>query len=209
MTVQVIKNFINDELCKEISLKSKDQVESNFGVAKGYRESFEQLPPIENISAEHALQHLSEYRLKETEENVFVFKSVCNIVYKIKKEIEQFYNINVTEVQNSLIKMLEGAKNELHSDMYLLDGTEWHGGIGERSSFKYSALLYFSTSGVDFEGGEIHFPDQNVSIKPTAGDLVFFTGDLEHKHYVSKITSGERLALVAFLKPESVDKINL
>jgi hypothetical protein len=205
MTVKIIKNFVNKDLCQKIYTKSKDQVDENFGVASGYRESFEQLPATKDIDENKIWSDLKTYGLKETKENVFVFKAVSNILYEIKNEIEKFYGVKIEEVQSSLTKMLKGAKNELHSDMYLLNGDEWFGGAGKRSELKYSALLYLSSSGVDFEGGEITFPEYGISIRPNSGDLVFFTGDLDHKHYVSKVVSGERLTLVVFLRPENID----
>lgn len=201
MTVEVIKNFIPNDLCKNLNINSKSQIDQNFGVSKGFRESFANLPPEKEIDSNQIVWHLQEQLVEINDQNLFVAKNISKILFEIKEEIEKFYQVKVNEVQSSLIKMLEGAKNTLHSDMYLLDGGEWHGGYGERSSFKYSALLYLSTFNQDFGGGEIIFPDYDIKIQPEAGQLVFFTGDLKHKHYVPKVTYGERLCLVAFFRP--------
>lgn len=62
------------------------------------------------------------------------------------------------------------------------------------NSYWYSSILYLND---DYQGGEIEFKD-NKSIKPTAGELVYFVGDGETEHGVRKVISGERHALVSF-----------
>lgn len=201
MSVEIVKSFVSKDICKQIYHNSKTCLEENFGVAKGYRESFVSIPPAKNLPENIILENFNYFNIKDTPENKDVAKTISATLYQMTELIESFYSEKIKEVQSSLIKMLEGAKNDLHSDMYLLDGSEWHGGHGQRSSFKYSAILYLSSMGEHFDGGQICFPEYNLCIEPEAGDLVFFRGDLEHKHYVPKITSGERLSVVAFFKP--------
>lgn len=201
MSVEIVKGFLSKDICKQIYDKSKSCLEENFGVARGYRESFVSLPPAENLSEDIILENFNYFNIKDTIENKDVAKMISATLYGMSELIESFYSQKIKEVQSSLIKMLEGAKNDLHSDMYLLDGSEWHGGHAQRSSFKYSAILYLSSIGKHFNGGQICFPEHDLCINPEAGDLVFFRGDLEHKHYVTKVTDGERLSLVAFFKP--------
>lgn len=83
--------------------------------------------------------------------------------------------------------------------MYQIDGSKWEDGSGRESELDYSALLYLSDFEKDFAGGEIIFPQQDLTIKPECGMLIFFRGDLEHLHKVSRVTSGERHSIVAFL----------
>jgi hypothetical protein len=60
----------------------------------------------------------------------------------------------------------------------------------------YTSMLYLNG---DFEGGEIYFPmNGDFSIKPKAGLLVIFSGDLLHPHGVRQITSGTRYVNTAF-----------
>ena len=202
MSVEIIKNFATQDACKKIYKNSLIELENNFGSARGYRESYSNLPVAEDISDNDVSDIFNGSFLTNNGKNIIVIKEISKLLFGIQRKIENFYGVKISEVQSSLIKMLEGAKNDLHSDMYLLDGGEWHGGYGNRSAFEYSALLYLSTYNKDFGGGEIVFPSLEVTYKPELGGLVFFSGDLDHKHFVREVTFGERLCLVVFLKPD-------
>jgi len=64
-------------------------------------------------------------------------------------------------------------------------------------SYDYSALLYLSTKGEHFEGGDFAFLDagQHVIVEPRRGRLLTFTSGLENVHEVRKVTAGTRFAL--------------
>lgn len=55
-----------------------------------------------------------------------------------------------------------------------------------------AANLYLND---DFEGGELYFPLRDLSIKPKAGQLVFFPGGHEYIHGVKTVASGYRYVL--------------
>jgi len=68
-------------------------------------------------------------------------------------------------------------------------------------TFVYTALLYLSEFGEDFQGGEFVFIDKgkNQTIIPHPGLLSFFTSGSENVHCVQKVTQGIRYAwTVAF-----------
>ena len=201
MPVIVIDNFASSEDSSLIYNRSNEELKKSFGFTKGFRESFVNLPPIKNVSDDQLLQIIRDHKINNTSDNIKACRYICETLYDIKDEIESFYKVKIETVESSLVKMLVGAKNKIHSDMYLLDGSEWHGGYGNRSSFKYSSILYFSSHGDHFVGGEVRFPGQDLLVQPMSGRLVHFSGDLDHRHSVSEIVSGERLALVAFFKP--------
>jgi hypothetical protein len=60
------------------------------------------------------------------------------------------------------------------------------------SVLQVSGVIYFSDG---YEGGEITFPNQNISIKPGMGDLVIFPGNLTYPHGVNAIEYGHRYSL--------------
>jgi hypothetical protein len=69
---------------------------------------------------------------------------------------------------------------------------------GEYNEFersKWSTFLYLNDN---FEGGELYFPDHNISIKPKAGLLAAFDGGHTNQHGVTLITSGERFTIGQF-----------
>lgn len=60
---------------------------------------------------------------------------------------------------------------------------------------KYVAILYLND---DYEGGNLYFPQHNISFKPNAYSLYTFPGGVENLHGVSEITKGTRYTMVSF-----------
>lgn len=83
----------------------------------------------------------------------------------------------------------------------------WHQHIDteQYGTFEYTALLYLSTSGSDFNGGEFVFDNAtrlskaNVEavVEPRYNRLVAFTSDAENPHHVKKVSDGIRITLTA------------
>jgi predicted 2-oxoglutarate/Fe(II)-dependent dioxygenase YbiX len=60
---------------------------------------------------------------------------------------------------------------------------------------KYVAILYLND---DYEGGNLYFPQHDISFKPNAYSLYTFPGGVENLHGVSEITKGTRYTMVSF-----------
>jgi len=56
-------------------------------------------------------------------------------------------------------------------------------------------VLYLNS---DYRGGEIYFPQQDITVKPDPGTLVWFPGTSEYLHGVKAITEGFRLTIASF-----------
>ena len=83
--------------------------------------------------------------------------------------------------------MEPGGENEIHTDNY------------EESNKKdKSALLYLND---EFIGGDLIFPDQELVINPRPGTVIFFEGNLDKPHGVTKVESGKRHNLITFFEP--------
>jgi len=67
-------------------------------------------------------------------------------------------------------------------------------------SYDYSVVVYLSTVGVDFEGGQFAFRDplKDEVIKPRKGRLVLFGAGPHNLHCVHPVTAGERTTLTAW-----------
>lgn len=130
-------------------------------------------------------------------------KEALSLVYdachRAKVQVSKHYDKKISIFQGGLVKIVEGGSNHLHSDRYMLDGSKWDDGTGREDEYQFSAILYLSSQGEDFEGGNIIFPQHQLTVTPEPGMLVFFPGDLEHIHRVDKITSGNRHAIVMFM----------
>ena len=65
------------------------------------------------------------------------------------------------------------------------------------AAFHYSAVLYLSQEGDDFEGGSISFGD-GQAIAPRRGQGLIFSSGWENQHQVGKVRSGERYSMPVF-----------
>lgn len=60
---------------------------------------------------------------------------------------------------------------------------------------KYVGILYLND---DYEGGNLYFPEHNISFKPKAYSYICFPGGVENIHGVEEITKGTRYTMVSF-----------
>ena len=93
----------------------------------------------------------------------------------------------------NLVRWTAGDWMGLHAD------GEYDG--GEFNWRLFGAILYLND---DYEGGQIHFPNQGVELKPKAGTLVFFPGHKPYVHGVKEITRGERYTMASFWAADKV-----
>lgn len=77
-----------------------------------------------------------------------------------------------------------------HADAENLDGSKH-----PYPQRHYSALVYLNN---DFEGGQIFFPNHNLTPEINPGMLVQFTGKAEDLHGVTRVMSGIRYTIVMF-----------
>lgn len=70
----------------------------------------------------------------------------------------------------------------------------------EISSWDYSGLVYLSSFGEHFHGGQFAFVDKDADrlISPVVGRLVSFSSGFENMHHVQIVSSGVRFCLVLF-----------
>lgn len=132
---------------------------------------------------------------EESAEAAALFTEVVN---GVAKEISNFYGVEAVVASAIFAEVTEGGKNGLHCDSVMLDGTPWDDGNEQLKDLEFSALVYLNTSGVDYEGGQVEFPNQKITVTPEAGKLVFFRGDIDHPHEVFEVTAGKRYTLVLF-----------
>jgi hypothetical protein len=88
--------------------------------------------------------------------------------------------------------------NDYQLDLNTIPIKEWYEGQSMGPHFDgqdgntnlaFSLVAYLND---DYEGGEIHFPNQNITIKPKAGSLIIFPSQEPFIHEVKTITSGTR-----------------
>lgn len=191
MSVQIMKHYISPEEAEATvnNLQNRLTPEPREGMssALGQKNSLQ----ASKVSLENPAVELGS---DENENKSILF--ISDVVNKIRKTIEDFYETELDLINMSLSRIEQGGFNSLHSDNSEIDGSPRRpDGIEE---VEYSALLYMTDFGKDFFGGEIFFPQHDLEIKPEKGMLVFFKGDHHHIHEVKSVTGGARYTLVLF-----------
>jgi hypothetical protein len=108
---------------------------------------------------------------------VFSFLDIALSVKKVQKEIEEYSKEASVNVRVAAHKYRPGASSPVHSDQY-----------------PFAAILYLNDN---YDGGCLYFPEQDISIKPSAGSLYIFPGK-GMPHGVSEIIGENRYAIVSF-----------
>ena len=123
--------------------------------------------------------------------NIDVYELIYKNYNKIKLNIENSFNIKVSLKRFFFQTMDEGCEIPLHVDIL------GHYNYDRVTTKIYSAILYLNN---DYQGGEIVFPLEDVTLKPNAGSLVYFCGDFKTAHMVNLVESGKRFNWVLFFK---------
>ena len=190
---KIISNFISNEEIARIesflgSIAETAPHNEHLKVALGY--------PSSNFAS---LVGYSQLALNgyESTKHAQTVKDIGDILLRIKAVLEEEFGQEMDTVNYIYQQLLEGGFNFLHSDSTNLDGSPLSED-GTPEELEWSALLYLNSGNKDFGGGELIFPKQNLTYVPVEGDLVFFVGDVDHPHKVTKVTSGVRSTLVCF-----------
>lgn len=191
MTVQIIHNFISAN-------------EADF-IVKNFSHQLTKINNREGFFEDYFLREAKEFDIMSLDTKNKFDNELENIAsalinhsfFLAKNKIEAFYNIKIKHIVGGMTKLITGASNGLHADMYNLDGTEIKEDKNAKK-LKYSGLLYLSEYKKDFDGGILKFPKQNLSIEPKPGLFVFFEGNADHPHEVTEIINGERHAVIMF-----------
>ena len=122
---------------------------------------------------------------------ILSFNSFISFMFKEEHILKQtYYSV-----------MKDGSENTIHIDNYYYDE---NGDLKIKDGYSKdkSAMLYLSDN---YEGGELYFPNQNFSIKPQAGTVIFFEGDGSKPHGVKEVISGERCNIITFFEPRNLN----
>ncbi len=107
------------------------------------------------------------------------------LLTNIEKTSSKLFNKNLVLKSYFYSHMKKGGKNSLHIDNY-----------NEKYSKDYSVILYLTNS---YSGGNLVFPEQDLTIKPEPGTLIAFIGTEDLKHEVQEVIDGDRVNIICFL----------
>lgn len=138
-----------------------------------------------------------------TEEDIVQFFNDCEraLYLSLMRYIDihpMILNTIWWKARGHVLKYLPGASLGMHNDndtnFRVIDGQRY---FSQREVAMYqvvNAIIYFNDS---YEGGEFRFPYANVTLKPDAGDIVFFPANYVGSHAVAPVKSGERYTYLA------------
>jgi hypothetical protein len=191
MSVQIIDNFISDSDAKAIISDLSPYLVASDRVGMSETRFEDYMSILKNIYEGKPILHG-----KMSGPGFALFTKTINLV---AEEINKFYSVDVVVINPQMAEISKGGKNDgLHCDSVQLDGSPWEDGNKMLDDLEFSALVYLNSSGLDYAGGKISFPNQELEINPKAGQMIFFRGDIDHPHAVSEVTDGKRYALVLF-----------
>jgi Rps23 Pro-64 3,4-dihydroxylase Tpa1-like proline 4-hydroxylase len=126
-----------------------------------------------------------------------VFQQVIERVSRLVKDTFAVEDVYLTSP--GFFSRIKAAPAQIANDEY------WHRHVDteQYESFVYTALLYLTNHGIDFEGGQLQFlqthPETSTqtleTVNPAKGRLVLFTSGAEHPHRVMRVTNGTRLTV--------------
>lgn len=108
-------------------------------------------------------------------------KEIKKYVEPVKNELEKAFDVKVVSRTLSVVRWEPGDSLELHVD-----------DLGLTHTNHMATLIYLND---DYEGGEIYFPTHGISLKPKAGDLLMFPGNMHYAHGVKPVISGLRYTM--------------
>lgn len=112
---------------------------------------------------------------------LYVYNSIYSAMWFCSKIYAEARSIDIPGDKLSktfpLNKYYTGKTMGPHVDAYNMD----------ESDLKFSIVAYLND---DYEGGEISFPNQNLTIKPKAGSLIIFPSGEPYYHESKEVLSG-------------------
>lgn len=126
------------------------------------------------VKLETSIRDASLKKLKLLQEAIFP---------ELKNYVQDYTNQNLVMDTFALVKYTEGQFFKEHSD-----GAE---NLGRALSI----VIYLND---DYEGGEIYFRNQNLTMKPRAKSMVLFPSTDEFLHEAKPVISGTKYAIVSF-----------
>jgi hypothetical protein len=123
-----------------------------------------------------------------------IYGLINKMVLRMKDEVDAFFSVDARPSIPAMVRWLPGNLQMPHADKELHDGPD----AGTPNDFPWYDIAGLFYINEDYEGGELYFPNQDIKLKPRAGNAYFFPGDKNYIHGVTEITSGVRYTVPFF-----------
>ena len=177
----IVENFITaEEAAKTIKLLNKlNEVRPDFWKPISFYESYSSGYPEDNDPI------LEEFGLPNN-----WFSDLYQRFRDIVAEIANVPEPKLSRISFHSQKWEPGAFAPMHSDNTSNEGT-----YGAFTRSRYAAFLYLND---DFEGGELSFPEHDLTILPKTGMLAAFHGGHSNMHEVKVVKKSNRYTIGSF-----------
>jgi hypothetical protein len=129
----------------------------------------------------------SSWKVQNKDTGIFILSSSNHkIMIDIYKRVSELFD---KELHTQMIRMI----HKTDKDSFWEEHSDDSGG----KDIQYGVIIYLNDN---FEGGELVYPQDNITIKPEMGMLVYHMGN--QKHLVSKVISGDRYTLTSFIRKQ-------
>jgi len=182
--IHVIENFINENDLKKIQDFCPTINEWNNEAESVYAEDG---TCLYNADYWNDRQCSSDILLRL---NPAVHALVDKYIYKMKETIESIFGVEVSVRPPVIMKWRPGIEQQPHADKQLNDGRP-----NAFVDYDINTLFYYND---EFTGGELYYPQHNITVRPKPGLAVIHPGDVNYLHGVKMITSGERYTTPSF-----------
>jgi len=127
---------------------------------------------------------------KVNEDSSDTLNILCNnlnvLLGGVEKDYCSQYNVALrSKDPYKILKYEVGGKFDLHMD----DGG---------ANFKRISTIFYLND--NYEGGELHFKNFDVKIKPESGDMVVFPSSYVFSHFVTEVTKGTRYSIASWMR---------
>jgi hypothetical protein len=196
--IKIINNFMEVQDCNDLISACVDSANNPDNIWW-----YQKFPGTEYAS--HATGVYAQKCLEQTinyhdNKNLLLKKymdKLCDLIsYDIGKTLVPIFHFNRHEVKDggeTPVHTDAGSKSQGTTD-YLSEYSPNH--IYEPCLSEYTAIIYLND---DYVGGNLYFPDYDLEIKHSRGQLVYFPAGSEYSHGVKKVTEANRWNLVTHL----------
>jgi predicted 2-oxoglutarate/Fe(II)-dependent dioxygenase YbiX len=134
-----------------------------------------------------SIKHTDETKLETgSAASILIYKTLETALVNAGKNYAEQLNVEyIDHTPFSISKYRPGASMGPHVDDYGQDGV----------STLMSAVVYLND---DYEGGELRFPEQDVTIKPEAGSIIVFPSVEPFYHQSMPLKTGTKYMVPAF-----------
>jgi hypothetical protein len=143
------------------------------------------LSNAECLSLLDEAQKATDWKIQNENTNIFILKSKNHkLLIDIHNRIAELFD---KKYHTQMIRMI----HKTDKDSFWEEHSDDAGG----KEIVYGVVIYLND---DFQGGELVYPESNISIKPEMGMLICHPAN--KKHLVSKVLSGNRYTLTSFIR---------